>query len=324
MDRPADRLTVVIPTRGRRDPLTRTLDYLARTAFPFRVIIADDGPEPDRDVTAYQIDKLTEAGLRVSHQRHTPTPLVAKVARSLETVGTPYAALGADDDVHVPLGLDEAVRFLDTHPDYALAHGRAALIHIARDAPGNRVRALEAYRQRALESAAPTRRLQSHFSQFSSTWHSTHRTGELRANLAEATRLNLDLSFSELLASGLSLIQGKMHKGKFLYMVRESHATGAGAGVPSVFDWISSSHWAGQYRLVRNCWSNALAMSESMPPGRHGTTIDELFRAFLAARLRHHANSDTEPLENLSLEAVCKPESPDYNAFAPVLAAREA
>jgi glycosyltransferase domain-containing protein len=325
MSHPSERLTVVIPTRERPQHLARTLDYMVRCSFPFTVVVADSSDQSTQAHNSDTIARLSTSGLRLSHRLFdSKVPCLDKIALGLQAVETPYAVIGADDDAHMPRALEDAANFLAANPDYSVAHGSAALIYITTLNGTTRVRGLTTYLQRAIDSSSASRRLKFHLSTYSTTWYSVHRADALRANIARAVDLSLEGPFIELFTSCLSLVQGKMHKGNMLFIVREANPVGVGAASLDSFQWMTLPDWSRQYSLVREHLCKELAANDSEATSAHTQTVDDAFRHYMAARLHPYLACNQEPLEEFNLQTLCDPASPHYADLAPMLAAREA
>src|SRR5918994_6933731 len=99
MAQPDPRVSVVIPTRNRRELLLRTLaSVLAQENVDIAVVVVD---EASSDGTGDALTSLAEP--RVSVVRHA-TPLGVAAARNagLEHVDTDWVAFVDDDDVWAP------------------------------------------------------------------------------------------------------------------------------------------------------------------------------------------------------------------------------
>ncbi len=322
LEQPA--LTVVVPVKDRRDLVRRLFSYLARTQFPFPLVIADDSTDEAAAENGRAIADLVTRGVAVTHRVFPPTPMVPKIAEGLEAVETPFAVLGADDDFFVPESLRCAVEFLASHPDYAIAHGRAALLSMRWTNGVARVRGVSAYPQREIDSSSSSRRLLYHLQRFTSTWYSVHRSADLKDMWRRTANLELDLDFSELLASCLAVVRGKIHKGDYLYMVRERNLSGAGASLPDPFTWMTSPDWCPQYHRFKDCLIAALARAEPDEASTHPRLLADAFSWYLARYFRQFGDPGGESPEPFDLEAVCDPRFRFYREFVPILEACEA
>lgn len=107
-------ITVVIPTLGRAT-LAECLRRIARgEARPARVILVDQGSNPD--VEAWVAKRLSE-GLAVEHVRAARRGRAAAVNRGVERVNTRFVAITDDDCFVEPEWLPRMARRLRAHPD---------------------------------------------------------------------------------------------------------------------------------------------------------------------------------------------------------------
>src|SRR3989338_4062781 len=156
-----DLLTLVIPTYNGPDFLERALRYYAAQQVRCPIVVADSSPSPAADANRRAVDTRRPV-LTIRYERYEPEIHVAqKIARALEDVPSPYAALGADDDFSIPASLERGAAFLASHPDYAMARGEAALVHLAPADDGRSIEAVR-YLQRGIEGSTGTARLLDH------------------------------------------------------------------------------------------------------------------------------------------------------------------
>jgi glycosyltransferase domain-containing protein len=217
--------SLVVPTYNRPFFLERLLRYYAHLHFAFPLVVADSsfGPSLDENL---RIVGSVKSSLTVTHQIYSPdmNPY-AKLATTLATSQSKYAAVCADDDFLVPDGIAKCLDFLEAHPDYSIAHGRSAAVLIAARSDNGlngEIRDSSTYPQRTIESDDPASRLEDHLTRHTATYYSIHRRLQILANLQQADDQTVDYRFGELLASCLSIIQGKAKCLDVLYMVRRA------------------------------------------------------------------------------------------------------
>lgn len=261
-------LIVVIPTYADRTPfLARALRYYGALEFRHKILIADSSPGPAAEANQDTVNALGNR-LHVEYQRFAPDiHVIDKIVQAVSTIDSAYTVLGADDDFAVPAALEQAIGFLEGHPDYALAHGEAALF--AQHAVGGRqeIGWVCRYVQRSIEHPTGAQRLLDHLGHYSTTWYSMQRTEHLRQTYQKTRAVGKGLYFLELLPSCLSVIRGKAKKLDRLYMVREGHA-----GMNSrkeldhgdVFDWITDPEWPSGYHGFRDCLSEELVRQDGI------------------------------------------------------------
>jgi hypothetical protein len=126
--------------------------------------------------------------------------------------------------------------------------------------------------------------LRDHFSDYSTTYYSVHRTGQLRQNFLKRVASRTDLAFGELLPSGLSLIQGKAKKLDGLYMARQNFAAKE-YEFTDAFDWVATPGWAEQYERFRDCLAQELNEQAGLEVSDGRKVIKEVFVRYLIAVL---------------------------------------
>jgi glycosyltransferase domain-containing protein len=123
----SQRLTIVVPLKGRLPFTFRFLWHANKMRLPYRFLIADGGvneavaqclensrkdfPELDLEYVRYPDD--------VDYSQ-----FFAKMVDAIQRVRTPYAMMAANDDFVGLDGTEKALNFLDANADYVCARGR--------------------------------------------------------------------------------------------------------------------------------------------------------------------------------------------------------
>lgn len=122
------RLTVVMPMKGRNLFTFRFLWYANKLNLPYQIIIADGRVHEDvalrLENSAKEFPSLDVHYLRYPADRNFSC-YFAKVADAVARVRTPYVMLADNDDFLGFGGIETSLEFLDAHPDYVCARGRA-------------------------------------------------------------------------------------------------------------------------------------------------------------------------------------------------------
>ena len=283
-------LTVVIPTYADRPPfLARALRYYRALAFRHKILIADSSPLQAAAANQETVKAVGDR-LHVEYQRFAPDiHVIEKIAQAVSTIDSAYTVLGADDDFTVPAAMEEAVGFLEDHPDYALAHGES--VFLARRTVGGRqgIGWVSRYLQRSMEQPTGAQRLLDHLGRYSTTWGSLQRTEHFRHAYQTTAVSGKGLYFLELLPSCLGIIRGKAKQLDRLYMVREGHA-----GMNSrkertqgdLFDWIADQEWPSRYRDFHDCLSDALIRQDGITREEAGAVVKQALWLYLSRALR--------------------------------------
>jgi glycosyltransferase domain-containing protein len=282
-------LTVIVPTRNRSPYLLRLLSYYREQHFNHRLLILDSSDPEHARKNRLAVDSL-KGSFEIEHKLYGSEVLsVQKVDDALSSVDTPYAVLGADDDFIIPATLNLALEFLQSHTDYSLVHGEAITFSLESGTAWGQLEAVWRHDQGNIENPSGGERLVNHFTNYSTTWHSVHRTKRLRENLLATSRLQTDLSFGELLPSGLSLIQGKAKKLDGLYMARQGNTAKLYVEV-NLFDWITSPNWPQRYDNFRDCLAEALVHQDQIGLEEARAKVKEAFWSYLAKYLARQKN----------------------------------
>ena len=134
------RLTVLLRLKGRPLFTLRFLFHANRARMPFRFLIADG------EVRSPLSEILDNAGayfpnIDIAYVRYPDdislSRFYAKMHDALRRVSTPYVMLADNDDFLGPAGLERAMDFLDSHPDYVCCGTGIAgfSVHVSRRAP---------------------------------------------------------------------------------------------------------------------------------------------------------------------------------------------
>ncbi|MBI3616054.1 MAG: TIGR00180 family glycosyltransferase [Candidatus Omnitrophica bacterium] len=277
-------LSVIIPTRNRPQFLKRAVSYYRKIRFPYPILI-EDSSEPAMAEQTSKMVRSDARGLECVHQIHpVDTHVLVRIRSAAESVKTPFAVVGADDDFFIPKGLEQATRFLQKHPDYSGVHGDAALFGLRSGVEYGPMAWIVEYGQRSLEQETGFDRLLENFQNYSTTWYSMQRTEELLGRMRVSAGANLDNSFLELLPSGLTALQGKVKKLNGLYMVRQSHVAMT-SGSRDLLDWLSGEEWASQFRWVQERLSECLQSQDRISSEEAARRVKKVFWAYLTRQL---------------------------------------
>lgn len=277
-------LTLIIPTRNRWQYLSRLLRYYAANPPNCHVMIGDSSDPSENELALKSISAVADR-LDVDRRLFPDKSAFLTAYEMLSGVKTPYVAIVADDDFLTPAGLDRAVAFLESHPDYVAAHGHAVLFSIESDLPQGRVLSLGPYRQRAIEDSTASQRLLNHLESYSPTIFSVHRTQALLKAYRFTVDLQMDNSFGEYLPSSLPIVSGKTKKIDVLYMARQTHLAMNSRAAASIFDWIATPTWPEQWARFRDCLAEDIAHFDGVTLDEARDTVKEAMWSILAKGL---------------------------------------
>lgn len=109
-----ERLTLVLLAHDQSTALRRALRHYRDSSFA--VLVIDSSSQPDGDIMA---------AFPVVQYLHAPTAsgFGDKVRQAVERVATPYLTVVDAEDFLLPQALEQALQFLEAHPDYSACQG---------------------------------------------------------------------------------------------------------------------------------------------------------------------------------------------------------
>lgn len=110
-------LTIILPTFDRPAVCRAQVQFLRRTKFRHRVIVADSSEQPDPEL------QRACRGLIEYRRFDAATPASEKVAAVARSITTPYVAMITDTDISFPHAIDACLAFLQDNPDHVVAEG---------------------------------------------------------------------------------------------------------------------------------------------------------------------------------------------------------
>lgn len=232
-------ISLVVPTFNRPDFAIRTLDYYAAVSFSGEVLVGDSSTGEPAARVQRAVERL---GRRVRVQYVDCRGIDDRLSlhRLSTLVRTRYAAFIGDDDILFPSGIDACVRFLEAHPDFIAANGKAWAFALSRGAYG-RFRIVDEYPQPDLPEDTPLQRLESHLRNYRVTLFSVHRAEAWREMWARVGEIP-DRAFSaELLPCCLSPVLGRIRRLDVPCLLRQSH--GRRYHLPKFSDWLEKPGW---------------------------------------------------------------------------------
>jgi glycosyltransferase domain-containing protein len=122
------RLTIVMPLKGRHLFTFRFLWYADKMRMPYRFLIAD-GQVNEEIAQRLEDSKKLFPSLDIEYIRYPDdlnySWLFAKMVDATQRVRTPYVMIADNDDFLGFHGIESALDFLDANPDHVCARGRA-------------------------------------------------------------------------------------------------------------------------------------------------------------------------------------------------------
>lgn len=181
-----EKLTVLLPLKGRENFTLRWLSWARRQQWRFPIIIADGSEQAVPQEFLRAFEDLSITYIRYPHDA-TLRHFLEKLADAYSRVETPYTVLVSNDDFLLKQGLQQCVDFLESHDNHIAAAGdlQTFLVQPSHTSPGMvpLYGSFEAtphtnYPGKSLEHETPTERLdeyvRKHFNSF--LWTAVHRT----------------------------------------------------------------------------------------------------------------------------------------------------
>jgi glycosyltransferase domain-containing protein len=231
------RLTIILPLKGRHLFTLRFLWHANRARLPYRFMIADGEVHPEL-AKLLEDSRKTFPDLDLEYIRY-PDDVdfkhyYAKMADALQRVHTPYVRIAENDDFLAPAGLECCMDFLDARSDYVCCSGGIAGFSLRAPqhdstklviGPLNKLayRRSPQFRSVDLSSPSATDRV---IAGLRNTWnfYAVFRTSALAAmwqELLEINPTNLQLAERFLTMRALTLGKAKSDPGIFSYCMQE-------------------------------------------------------------------------------------------------------
>jgi len=268
-------ITLVIPTFNRSDFLIRSLQYYADTNYKYKICIGDSSDSFHVDRAKRAIEGLKDK-LDITYIEYPGVCIADCIQRLSNQVDTPYTVFIADDDFLVPKSLKRCIKFLEEHPDYSAAHGKAAVFSLqSSEGAHGEFRNVGEYTQRAIEGETASERLLDHLASYSVMLFSVHRTDiwqKLFKNVMGAKDRAL---MEEILPCCLSVVYGKIKQFDQLHLMRQCHEQRAFH--QDVYDLITSPNWFPSYKIFHDSLIEVLIGQDGIQEGRAHDVVKEAF-----------------------------------------------
>jgi glycosyltransferase domain-containing protein len=271
-------ISVLVPTKNRSDFLARLMRYYEGLAFQGCICIGDSSDAEHLDRTRLAI-KALQGKLNIMYREYPGLNNAQCIQRLLGLAPAPYAVLLPDDDLLVPAALDQCAAFLDGHPEYNAAHGKAVLVRLKSKGVYGKVASVENYRLPVIEGENASQRLLDHLGDYAVTLFAVHRVASWRKMYQDVDTLK-DATFAlELLPGCLSAVQGKMKEINCLYLMRQTHVQRY--YLPGTKDWMSGPEWQSSYESFREYLARELALLDKVGMEQARQTVGQAFAKYL-------------------------------------------
>ncbi len=280
-------ITIVIPTYNRTGYLKRLLGYYNDCRLTYNIIVADGSSDEIKKANREMVSSFPV--LRVLHlDGYSPeTRLNVRISDALNYVNTKYSVICADDDFITPKGMAQSVDFLESHPDFSVAHGQYIFFNLEdEEKKESKFRWKTIYSNESITSTDPAIRLHKQLSEYSiATFYAVHKTEFLQWIWTETPRYTKDTDalFIELLASTLTLVYGKMKCLDVLYAVRDLSSTRVGY-IQTFRDYMEACTYKEQYVRFRECLSAHLSKQSQLSLRKAKKVVDKAMTAYMKKR----------------------------------------
>lgn len=274
----AQEIGIIIPTMNRSNYLERLLGYYARAHFPGPIYIGDSSNEVHLNKTKEALQKYQDI-LRITYKEYPNLNEPQTTVQLISQVTMPYVAFVSDDDFLVPTGLAKCATFLEESREYSVCIGQAALLSLQSNGghPEWASSTYGAYRD-VLNETASDRFLNFMDNSFVNAF-AVHRTEEMKEAYKGVDILR-DKSFTELLPTCFSVLQGKIKKLDCFYLARQHHE--GRYLLPDAYDWLTNENWLPSYQQFANRLSSMLAQKDNLPSEKAHEIVKKGFWKYLA------------------------------------------
>ena len=274
--------TIIIPTYNRPTYLRRILDYYDSFGEGFKIIVADSSSDENKRINKDIISSGSNLDIQYLDSYPTEINLYRKIADVVNYAQEKYCVFCADDDFVTPNGIKQAVDFLESNPDFAIAHGRYISFWLERRKIGQYFRWQPTYSALSIRFEHPEQRLTYHLANYCTpTLYAVHRSTLLKTLYKEVLTSTVNpVLFGELLPSMLTLIYGKVKCLDVLYAARDQSSIRVGY-LLTLKDAIEAGTYDETYAKFRDCLSMHLSKQSQLDIEESGQAVDEAMSAYM-------------------------------------------
>jgi glycosyltransferase domain-containing protein len=290
------KLTLVLTIKDRGAFTRRWITYANKISFPFKVLIADGGK--DQSLTEFLSETERFPNIDYEYIRYpydaTYSLYYAKTADALSRTSTPFAIIGQDDDFYLIEGLQWAIDYLSTHPEYVACNGSIDNFLVIPDTNvpyGKEVEFIKNPPDSSLKNTKSSERVWEHFNHYSHTYYSVYRTEILRKNYETLCEHNFNnLILHELLLSFLTVAKGIVKRENQLYLLRQiNYASSSNQGeIKKKGDYLNRmliDSWSTEFHQFVNTVAEIIAEQDKIDIEEARQLIKKGYRQFIIPTL---------------------------------------
>jgi len=283
------KVAILIPTFNRPDFLIRQLRYYASLKSAHPVYIGDASNAKNRKELQKEVKRLSHlVNITYTHDVSLDDPAAL---RSIAQIGKePYCAYVGDDDFLVPAGLDQCRDFLEKHPDYATAQGRAAVFTLAQSgAYGALASVGDHWGRPEREESMAEERLIAFSKQYFTSLFSVHRRSDFLKVMKSGGKTPDRTMGGEMIPSYAPVAQGKSKFVDCLYLMRQVHDRRY--PLARLVPWIIDKGWNKAYHIFVNEVAKAIA-TPSLSQDQKRQVAEEAFWHHIALGIGESASRE--------------------------------
>lgn len=242
---------IFIPTMNKADFVIRQLRYYAALHSPHPVYIGDSSAQEEKEKLEHAVQQFQNTP--AVRYRHFPKEEYSQARCEKELIGMvneKYVIFSGDDDYLVPSSLTRCAAFLESHPDYATAHGKAITFKLDRTGPYGNLKKISDYPQPSVEDESAAGRLFAYLNNYFVPMFSVNRTRQMQKDWDLVDRVKEHTFAGEVLPCTLSVLAGKSKTLNCLGFVRQMHDMRQIA--PDTFDWITKPEWHEAFKIYES------------------------------------------------------------------------
>lgn len=275
-------LTLILLVHDNTKFPERWIEYANFIKLPYKIYIADGGKT--NLFNQYINKNLINLNLDIDYIKYDHeknfTDYYKKSYDILSKVKTPYVLICSDDDFVLPSGIDQALNFLNSNPDYSSARGEILGIKFYKYSNQEKTYGFD-YEITTHSSQVSTNlehenieeRLFSHLKNFQITFFDIHKTKDLQFAYQKLLELNPEAYIlHEFITSGFTVLKGKVYRGNFPYLIRDHGPSGTTYKEKKIIthlDWLTKTSWGTEYNSMINAFIYYINENEQISKNKY-------------------------------------------------------